>query len=265
MATLQFLGTSNSTPDLEHGNTHMLLSIDQHNILIDCPGDIIQRILKLKLSMDHITELILTHFHPDHVGGVSLLLMDMWLMKRTLPLTIIANRHTLNGVQNMMDSSGWDTWPNFYPVKFVTIEDDIDINTPIYESQSVRITTTFVKHFLPTNALRFDFLKCGKAIAYSSDTEPCQQFVDLAQNANIIIHEATGAGMGHASAIEAAQIASQAHGNELVLIHYEARGEELENLVHQAQAYFDGPVYLAHDFQKIEITCQGKTGFLVEN
>lgn len=265
MAILQFLGTSNSTPDLEHGNTHMLLSIDQHNILIDCPGDIIQRILKLHLSMDHITELILTHFHPDHVGGVSLLLMDMWLMKRAKPLTIIANRHTLNGLQNLMDASGWNTWPNFYPVNFVPIEDNIDIHTPIYQSQSVRITTTFVNHFLPTNALRFDFLKCGKAIAYSSDTEPCPQFVNLAQGANIIIHEATGAGMGHSSAVEAAQIAKQANASELVLIHYEKRGEELWEMVREAQQQFDGPVYLAYDFQKIEITCKGKTGFLVEH
>ncbi|NSW53606.1 MAG: MBL fold metallo-hydrolase [Anaerolineae bacterium] len=264
MATLQFLGTSNSTPDLEHGNTHMLLSIDQHNILIDCPGDIIQRILKMHLSMDHITELILTHFHPDHVGGVSLLLMDMWLMHRTRPLTIIANRHTLNGLQNLMDASGWHSWPNFYPVNFVAIEEDIDIHTPIYESPSVKITTTFVNHFLPTNALRFDFVKCGKAIAYSSDTEPCQQFIDLAQGANIVIHEATGASMGHSSAVDAARVATKANADELVLIHYEKRGEELWEMVREAQQQFAGPVYLAYDYQKIEITCKGKTGFLVE-
>ena len=255
MATLQFLGTSNSTPDLQHGNTHLLLSIDRHNILIDCPGDIVQRMITLKIPMDHITELILTHFHPDHVGGVSLLLMDMWLLNRTAPLTIIGNHHTLNAVNNLMEASGWLSWPKFYPVKFIYIDNDIDIHTPIYETEALRITTAFVKHFLPTNALRFDFLTCGKAIAYSSDTEPCQQFIDLAQDADIIIHEATGEGYGHSSAQQAGLVAAQARAKELYLIHYQARDDELLQLQADAQAHFSGKVHVAKEFEVIEISC----------
>jgi ribonuclease Z len=256
ITSLQFLGTSNSIPDLEHGNTHMLLSSESHNILIDCPGDVIQRMLMLKIPQDHITELILTHFHPDHSGGVSLLLMNMWLNKRTKPLTIIANEHTLTALKQLMDASGWDSWPNFYPVFYVEIPDDIDIHTPIYESEDVRITTTFVKHFLPTNALRFDFLKTNNSIAYSSDTEPCQNFIDLAKGADIIIHESTGSGMGHSTSMEAANVANQAGAKELYLVHYQARGEALKRNLRDAQEIFNGTVYVAEDFMEIQITRQ---------
>ncbi len=104
----------------------------------------------------------------------------------------------------MMDAAGWNSWPNFYPVFYVSIPEDIDSQTPIYETEHVRITTTFVNHFLPTNALRFEFLKTHNSIAYSSDTEPCQAFIELAQGSDIIIHEATGSGIGHSTAMEAA-------------------------------------------------------------
>ena len=255
MATLRFLGTSNSIPDLTHGNTHMLLSIDRHNILIDCPGDIIQRMLRLEIPPDHITEMILTHFHPDHISGVSLLLMNMWLTHRTRPLTIYANQHTLFSVQQMMDNCGWQDWPNFYPVEFVVINGSPDHISTLIETDHLRVTSTFVSHFLPTNALRFDFLSCDKSIAYSSDTEPCDSFVKLSAGADFVIHEATGAGVGHSSATQAAEIANRIGASHLYLIHYEARGEELQKLKEDAQAIFRGTVSVAEDYQKILIDC----------
>ena len=255
MATLRFLGTSNSIPDLEHGNTHMLLSIDQHNILIDCPGDILQRIEKLGISQDHITELILTHFHPDHVGGVSLLLMAMWLQKRTAPLAIYGNHHTIKSVIQLMENSGWQSWPNFYPVEFITILETESGISPVLETESLRVTSTFVDHFLPTNALRFDFSKCKHSIAYSSDTEPCPEFVHLSKGADIVIHESTGTGQGHSSSEDAAAIANLIDAKELYLVHYQTRGEAAETMKAKAQAIFKGVVHLAQDFDIINIDC----------
>lgn len=255
MATLRFLGTSNSIPDLEHGNTHMLLSIENHNILIDCPGDIIQRMLKLDIPPDHITELILTHFHPDHAGGVSLMLMTMWLQERTAPLTIYGNQHTVKSVIQLMDNSGWKSWPDFYPVEFVTILETESGISPVLETDTLRVTSSFVNHFLPTNGLRFDFVKCGRAIAYSSDTEPCDAFINLAKGAEIVIHESTGSGEGHSSGEEAAQVANQAGASELYLIHYQVRGEELKNMLTEAQAIFKGTAHIAEDFAVIDIAC----------
>lgn len=255
MATLRFLGTSNSIPDLEHGNTHMLLCIDKHNILIDCPGDIIQRIHTLDIPPDHITELILTHFHPDHVGGVSLLLMVMWLQNRTTPLTIYANQHTINSVIQLMENSGWQSWPNFYPVEFVTILETENGVSPVLETECLRVTSTFVDHFIPTNALRFDFTKCHHSIAYSSDTEPCSGFVKLAKGANIVIHESTGSGDGHSSGVQAAEIANQINAEELYLVHYQVRNKELEEMKTEAQSIFQGRVHIAHDYDVINIEC----------
>jgi ribonuclease Z len=256
MATLRFLGTSNSIPDLEHGNTHLLLSIDQHNILIDCPGDIIQRMQKLDIPPDHITELILTHFHPDHAGGVSLLLMNMWLTKRTTPLTIFGNHHTIKSVIQLMENSGWQSWPDFYPVEFVTILETDKQISPVLETEYLRVTSTFVDHFLPTNALRFDFLKCNFSIAYSSDTEPCEEFVNLAKGADIVIHESTGKGKGHSSGLQAAEIANQTGASELYLIHYQLRDQALKNMEAKAQAIFNGKLHIAQDFDVIQVDCK---------
>jgi metal-dependent hydrolase (beta-lactamase superfamily II) len=38
------------------------------------------RLSKAGVDFNRLTDLILTHFHPDHVSGVPMLLMNMWLI-----------------------------------------------------------------------------------------------------------------------------------------------------------------------------------------
>jgi ribonuclease Z len=59
----------------------------------------------------------------------------------------------------------------------------------------------------------------GKVVAYSCDTEPADAIRDLAREADILVHEATGEGPGHASAEQAAAIAADANVGRLLLVH----------------------------------------------
>ena len=116
MAKLIILGSSNAIPDEKHENTHMAVVGDKRTVLIDCVSNPILRLPQAGIEFNALTDLVLTHFHPDHVSGVPLLLMNMWLLGRKNPLNIYGLHHTLSRIEDLMGFYAWENWPNFFPV-----------------------------------------------------------------------------------------------------------------------------------------------------
>jgi ribonuclease Z len=250
MPKLIILGSSNAVADETHENTHMVLQGSERTILIDCVNNPILRLRRVGVDFNALTDLILTHFHPDHVSGVPLLLMNMWLLGRRRPLDIYGLSHTLERVEDLMGFYDWATWPNFFPVAFHRLPQEA--KTLLLESTEFRVTASPVCHLLPTIGLRIEMLPSGKALAYSCDTEPCPQVVDLAAGVDLLIHEASGASPGHTPAAQAGRIAREAAAKALCLIHYPTGSFETQSLVPLAQQNFSGEVFLAQDWMEIE-------------
>lgn len=250
MARLVLLGTGNAIANERQENTHLLLIGQERTVLLDTSANPIVRLRRLGVDPLSLTDLILTHFHPDHVSGVPLLLLDSWLLGRTAPLNIYGLAYTLERVEKMMELFDWGLWPNFFQVNFYRLP-EIEL-TPVLECTEFSISASPVRHIIPNIGLRVDFQVAGQAFAYSGDTEPAQEVVGLAHGVELLIHEATGAEHGHSSAAQAGAIARQAEVGKLILIHYDTEGEDAKQLVEQAQATFPGPVELAQDFQTIE-------------
>jgi ribonuclease Z len=72
MTKLTILGTASAIPDESHYNTHMAIQSIQGVILIDCPGTTILRLKQSGIDPNDLTDLIVTHFHPDHTNGIPL-------------------------------------------------------------------------------------------------------------------------------------------------------------------------------------------------
>lgn len=250
MPKLIFLGTSNALPDAEHENTHMILVGEERTLLIDCVSNPIVRLERAGVNPLSVTDLILTHFHPDHVSGVPLLLMDLWLMERKLPLNVYGLDYTLDRVEQLMEAYDWSKWPNFYPVAFHRLPEEE--HTPIFECSQWRVFSSPVCHMIPAIGLRIEFSQTGRVLAYSCDTSPCSQVVRLARNADVLIHESTGELLGHSSATQAGEIAAQAGAKSLYLIHYENRQADPAGLIPMAQRTFGGKVHLAQDFMELK-------------
>lgn len=251
MQKLIILGTANALPDELHENTHMLLACETRKVLIDCGTNPILRLKRLGLLPDDLTDLILTHFHPDHVAGVPQLLMNLWLMGRRQPLNIHGLGDTLDRVDNLMGLFGWSKWPGFFPIEYHHL--------PAQEKQiviscnEISIFSSPVRHLIPCIALRIEFIQKGKTLVYSSDTEPCPEVVKLAEGANILIHEASGNLEGHSSAAQAGEIASKAKVEQLYLIHYPTGSENYDHLVEEASDRFQGQVRIAEDLMELTI------------
>jgi len=238
-------------PVEDHANTHMAIEGEKDVVLIDSPGTPSVRLAHAGISFDQVQDLILTHFHPDHVGGVPLLLMNMWMLGREKPLNIYGSHHCLERIEDVMGFFHWETWPDFFPVSFHRLPERERI--PVLEKQDFRIFASPVRHVVPTIGLRIESTAGGRIISYSCDTEPCPAVARLAAGSDVLIHEATGAIVGHSSASQAGAIAREAGVNRLVLIHYKAGKIQLEKLIDQARETFSGEVVLAEDFMEIDL------------
>jgi len=249
MPKLIVLGTSNAIPDPLRENTHLAVVGKGGTVLIDCVGTPVVHLGKAGITLESITDIVATHFHPDHVSGIPLLLMNMWLLGRQEPLRIYGLHHCLERIEDMMGFYHWDNWPNFFPVAFHRLPERENIL--LLEHEDFRIYSTPVRHLVPTIGLRIESRDRSRAIAYSCDTEPCPAVVHLASGADVLIHEASGAGVGHTSASQAGAIAREAEVGELLLIHYPAGVGD--SLVQQAKATFNGPIRLAEDFMTFDL------------
>ncbi len=256
MPRLVILGTANAVPDANHENTHMVLHGRHGAILIDCVGRPLVNLQKVGIEGQELTDMILTHFHPDHVGGVPNLMMAAWLTGRKSPLRIYGLHHCLERVEDLMAAFHWDEWTGFFPVAFHHLPEREGIL--VMDNEDFHIVASPVRHYVPTIGLRITAKETGYIVAYSCDTVPCPETVRLAYRADLLIHEASGdEPLGHSGAVQAGAIAAEAGAKSLGLIHFPVWNADLSHLVPDAQTQFDGSVFLCEDFMEIPLSRNG--------
>jgi ribonuclease Z len=105
----------------------------------------------------------------------------------------------------------------------------------------------------------------GRKLAYCTDTIYCDNAVDLAQDADVLIHEATFAHQDadmayerlHSTSTMAAQVALAAQAKQLIMTHFSPRyapgnAIELNSLLQEARAIFPHTL-MAHDFLSYDV------------
>ncbi|MEA3341593.1 MAG: MBL fold metallo-hydrolase [Chloroflexota bacterium] len=250
MARVVTLGTAAVVPSEAHANTYMAVEGEGGFFLIDCAARPLVRMHRAGLAFERLRGLIITHFHPDHVSGVPIMLNNIWLLGRTDPLPIYGLQDVVERFEAMMDLFRWDEWPELYAMPRHTVPEEV--GALVLENDDFIITGAPVKHLVPTMGVRVENKRSGKVLAYSSDTEPYNAVVELARDADILIHEAATNTLGHSSAAQAGEIARRAGAGRLVLIHYRPSPHKYDRWVEEAAATFGGPVELAQDFGEYE-------------
>ena len=251
MPKVIILGSSNAVPSKDHENTHLVIIGEERTILVDCVSNPVVRLERAGVDFNDLTDIVITHFHPDHVSGVPLLLMDMWLMGRTKPINIYGLHYTMDRLEDLMGFYSWSEWPDFFSVGFYRLPEAEMAH--VLDSDEFKINSSPVHHMIPTIGLRVESKKTTKVLTYSCDTEPCEQTVRLAGGADILIHEAGGASFGHSSAEQAGEVATKAEVGKLYLIHYPTGQFAKGDIAAEARKTYKGDVIVATDFMTIEI------------
>ena len=101
-------------------------------------------------------------------------------------------------------------------------------------------------------------LQKGLKVVYSGDTKPCENLIELAKDADLLIHDATfleedeDMQKYHSSVKDAAKIAKKANVKKLILTHISRRyqKEDVERLLSEAREVFDN-VEVAYDLMRV--------------
>ena len=121
MPTLHLLGTGAALSD-PHRTTTMLAFADENSTLVvDCGGDVVQRLLAAGIDLTTIEALILTHEHIDHVGGFPLFMEKIWLAGRRTPIPVYGIEPALDQARRCFatfDTSRWKGLPDVHWISF---------------------------------------------------------------------------------------------------------------------------------------------------
>lgn len=214
---ITFLGVGEACDPCQP-NTSILLAASEHHfqILLDCGFTTPHLYFKKHDDPDELDALWISHFHGDHFLGIPLLLLRYWEMERNKPLIITGQ----NGIQKRIYAVMELAYPGFmkkikYPIDY------IEINSGVAKEIGC-----FVWHVAESShsqrnlALRLDYK--DKSIFYSGDGKATRDTAQIAENCDLIIHEAYNFDAetpGHYNIQQAIEFARQAQARQLALVH----------------------------------------------
>ena len=292
-----FLGTSSMVPTKERNHSSVLINYGAEGILIDC-GEGTQKQLKLAgIPITKVTKILISHWHSDHTLGLPGLISTLGASEYTKTLEIYGPKGTKEHFNHMFKAFVFDRRIDIeikeikegeffsgkdFSLKAFELDHGIEtLGFRLIEKDKRRIDKRKIKKLgipegpllgkLQRNvAIEWKGKKIkpedttrvveGKVIGYIADTLPCNSCYKIAEQADLLISEATYSSKledksdayNHMTAKQAALIASKSNVKQLILTHFSARYKDTEEIESDARDYFDNSL-CAKDFMKIKL------------
>jgi ribonuclease Z len=295
---LVFLGTAGSMPTAQRAPAALLLRRGGDRLLFDCAEGTQRQLLRSSVGLVDLHEIFITHFHADHVLGLPGMLKTFALRGRELPLVVYGPRGLVDllrslarvigklsydlrlvefeagdvlerdgfriatfGVSHSSSSLGWSLIEATRPGRFdVEQADALGVpNGPergaLQQGRPVDLPDG--RTVTPEQVLGPP--RPGRKVVVTGDTAPCEEIVEAAWAADVLVTEATFAEeerdrageTRHQTAAQAAEVAQRAQVELLALTHLSNRyfGPEIAG---EARAIFPETV-VPRDFDVVEV------------
>ena len=214
MARVIILGSSGAVSNAQHDYSHFLLLGEKDRpVLVDAGSNPLDKIRALGIDDSQLEDIILTHFHSDHVAGVPNMLMHMWQMGRKAPIRFYWHPALPRPHGRHDGHVRLGILARFLP-RDVFADWHAGRHAALRESR-FRHPRLSLRAFHPHIGMRITNKHNGKVLAYSCDTEPCENAVKIGKDADIFIHEAGGPPPGHSTGRMAGEAAAAAGAKEL--------------------------------------------------
>lgn len=216
MPTLHLLGTGAGFSDARRTTTMLAFHDSGSTLVVDCGGDVVQRLQAHEIELATVAALVVSHEHPDHVAGFPLFMEKIWLSGRKRPIPIVGIAPALAQARRCWEAfhtGGWDV-PEMQWREVAHEEGAV-----VWEDHCWRVTAAPGIHSVPVIGVRVESRITGRVVAYSCDTERSDAITRLSRGADLLVHEATGGFGGHTSTEDAARVAAEAGAGRLVLVH----------------------------------------------
>jgi ribonuclease BN (tRNA processing enzyme) len=248
------LGKSPSWPDADGACSGYLVQVGDYALLVDCGTGVFA---KLRGVMDYLAldGVLITHLHSDHFFDLvpfSYALLHSPRRRDGSPPVL----HVPPGGRGVLARmvAAW------------TPEDVIESAFDLHEYDParplalgpLRARLHEVPHFTTTFAV--DLSDGTRRVTFSADCGPNPGLIEFARGTDLLVIEATLAGLesaagsrGHLTAREAGDHGRQAGARRLLITHYSDEFDE-QDLRREASAGFTGPVDLARAGEVYDLT-----------
>ena len=295
------LGTGGGVPSLYRGLPSFAIERKGEIFLFDCGEGAQFRILRSIIKPGRIQKIFISHFHGDHILGLTGLLMTLSQFSRRHPLELYGPIGMKNFIESMKkflgfrldyeliirEVSGGKIFENdeycihaiplshiifnlgykieekkrpgkFYPDKAVKLGiRPGPLFKKLQDGESITLSNGKIVH--PKDVMGPP--RKGHKIVYATDTNPMDEMIEFAKNADLLMHDSMFSAedeemanvRGHSSAKEAADIAKKANVKTLLLIHISPRyNKESDFLLREAKEIFSNTM-IAKDYLIFEI------------
>jgi ribonuclease Z len=233
MLSLTFLGTGASIPTLDRNVAGIAIQREGETLLFDCGEGNQRQMMRYGVGFT-FKEIFFTHYHADHMLGITGLLRTMGLQDRSTPVTLYGPK----GAQRILGAAvmlGIER--NKFPIEIIEIKagdrlahDQYDIVVFETEHRADTVGYALVEHerlgrFNPDRARELaipegphwgqlhkgkavtledgrtfgpaDLVgppRAGRTLVYTGDTRPHLSVIEAARGADLLVHEATFGG-----------------------------------------------------------------------
>ncbi len=245
---ITFYGTSAAIPSINRGFSCIGISNETGGtVLLDCGDGALHNLLKFGIDVNSIDGIILSHYHSDHLSGITQVVETMGIRKRKSSLLVFGPPGLKEYFRTVQKITNVASKRNFE----LQIEETEPGNSFVLADYSV--TPFKMDHTIPCNGYRVT-CKDGKVLAYTGDTKPCEALSDLGRNSDVFIHEATflhkdldrAVPPKHSTAFQASIAAKMSQARRLILTHISDENETPELMLKEAKPEFNN-VFIAYD------------------
>ena len=250
-----FLGTGTGVPLVRRGSPGLAVISGDMTFLIDGGAGTLRQLARAGMSYNDLDYILLTHFHPDHVGELIpyLFATRYWPgFTRVRPARVYGPVGLDYLFDKFKEAFGHWVTP---PEDRVVFEELPVMQKHVFHCGSVEVQSGPIPHSPESTGYRLTE-PGGPTLVVTGDTDYGPGLVELARGADLLVTECSfpeGQKVeGHLIPSLAGRAAREAGVRSLALTHFypETEGRDLLSFVRKE---FDGPVTLAEDLLRIEV------------
>jgi ribonuclease BN (tRNA processing enzyme) len=234
------LGSGTVVPHPERVCSGYWVEVDGLRTLMDCGSGVLHNMARFRLPWQHITHILVSHFHTDHVGDLPSLLFSLkhgLPQARTEVLTVVGPVGTGELFERMAAAFGEHVLDPGFPVRIREVAPGEDLEL----GDVARLRSRATPHTGASLAYRLE--AAGATIGYTGDTGiPDSLAMDT-----------------HLTPSRVARIAANAKPRLLVPTHIYPQLETEDVPARLREAGWDGPIRMAADGMRIPIRRNGRS------